>query len=106
MKPPMESPGMAGVAGGAKLDAETPPPKVTSLGSVTVSVAPSRFASVSGEGLETRVVLATVTVKFRVSSSLDAVFESASAAVMVTVPLLPPLPPVAAGTWNSVMAVR
>ena len=45
----------------------TPPAKVTPLGSVTVSVAPSRFASVSGERLEASVVPATATVKVSVS---------------------------------------
>ena len=84
---PMERPAIAGLVTNSKLDADTPEAKVVPLGSVTVSVAPFRFASVSVAGLAASVTpLVTETEKVRVSSSLDAVFESASRAVTVTVP--------------------
>ena len=87
---PMDRPAIAGLVTNSKLDAETPEAKVTPLGRVTVSAAPFRFASVNVAGLEASVApLATETEKVRVSSSLDAVFESASRAVTVTVPPLP-----------------
>ena len=46
----MERPAITGLATSAKLDAETPEATVVPTGRETVSAAPSRFASVSGEG--------------------------------------------------------
>ena len=81
----MERPGIVGVVASWKLDAETPLAYVTPI-SVTVSVAPCRFASASGEGLEARDAPAVaVTENVSAARSVGAVLASRSVAVMVTV---------------------
>ena len=80
---PMDRPGIAGVVTSSKLAAETPV-KVAPPRSATVSLAPFRFASVSGVGVDARVAPVTAIWNVRVAASLAAVFESSSVAVMVT----------------------
>ena len=76
---------MVGAVASWKLDAETPLAYVTPI-SVTVSSAPCRFASASGEGLEARDAPAvTVTVNVSEALSVGAVLASRSVAVIVTV---------------------
>ena len=79
-------PAIVGLVASAKLDADTPLAKVKPLGSVTVSRALSRFASVSVAGLAVTVGRGrTSTWNVSVAWSAAARFASASCAVTVTV---------------------